>query len=92
MAIFLFLLVLFLSDVRPVASALHSPGRVTADTVTSARASSDSLDMTAVYPVCASITKPTRAYATRGTSCCHLTDSMCVRPSLLSVSISSALP
>ena len=37
---------------------------------------------TAVYPVCASVTKPTRAYATRGTSYCHLTDSTCVRPSL----------
>ena len=44
MAIFLLALVLFLSDVRPVASALSSPGRVAADTVTSARASSDSLD------------------------------------------------
>ena len=43
---------------------------------------------TAVYPVCASITKPTRAYATRGTNCCHLTDSICVWPSLLC----SALP
>ena len=40
MAIFLFALVLFLSDVQPVANDLHSPGRVTADTVTSARASS----------------------------------------------------
>ena len=37
---------------------------------------------TAVYPVCASVTKPTRAYATRGTSYCHLTNSTCVRPSL----------
>ena len=44
MAIFLFALVLFLSDVQPVASALHLPGRVAADTVTSARESSDSLD------------------------------------------------
>ena len=51
MAIFLFALVLFLSDVRPVANdlrspgrvAVHSPGRVAADTVTSARAGSDSL-------------------------------------------------
>ena len=33
---------------------------------------------TAVYPVCASVTKPTRAYATRGTNCCHSTDSTCV--------------
>ena len=47
---------------------------------------------TAVYPVCASLTKPTQAYATRGTNCCHSTDSTCVRPSLLSVFISSALP
>ena len=54
---------------------------------------------TAMYPVCASvtkptrsITKPTRAYATRGTSYCHLTDSTCVLPSLLSVFISSAFP
>ena len=44
MAIFLFALVLFLSDVRPVANDPHSPGRVAADTVTSARESSDSLD------------------------------------------------
>ena len=44
MAIFLFALVLFLSDVRPVASALRSPSRVAVDTVTCARASSDSLD------------------------------------------------
>ena len=44
MAIFLFALVLFLSDVRPVASALRSPSHVAADTVTSAHASSDSLD------------------------------------------------
>ena len=42
----------------------------------------------AVYLVCASVTKPTRAYATRGTNYCHLTDSPCVRPSLLSVFIS----
>ena len=47
---------------------------------------------TAVHPVCACVTKPTRAYATRGTNCCHLTDSTCVRPGLLSVFISSALP
>ena len=47
---------------------------------------------TAAYPVCASVTKPTHAYATRGTSYCLLTDSTCVRPSLLSVFISSALP
>ena len=44
MAIFLFVLVLFLSDVRPVANGLHTPGRVAADTVTSARAGWDSLD------------------------------------------------
>ena len=44
MAIFLFALVLLLSDVRPVANDLHSPGRVAADTITSARAGSDSLD------------------------------------------------
>ena len=44
MAIFLFALVLFLSDVRPVANDLRSPGRVAADTVTSARAGPDSLD------------------------------------------------
>ena len=44
MAVFLFALVLFLSDVRPVASALRSPSHVAADTVTSAHASSDSLD------------------------------------------------
>ena len=48
--------------------------------------------LTAVYPVCASVTKPTRAYATRGTNYCHLKDSTCVRPGLLSVFISSALP
>ena len=47
---------------------------------------------TAVYLVCRSVTKPTRAYATRATSCCLWTDSTCVRPSLLSVFISSALP
>ena len=52
MAIFLFALVLFLSDVLPVTNdlrspgrvAVRSPGRVPADTVTSARAGSDSLD------------------------------------------------
>ena len=44
MAIFLFALVLFLSDVRPVTNDLRSPGRVSADKVTSARAGSDSLD------------------------------------------------
>ena len=44
MAIFLFALLLFLSDVRPVTNDLRSPGRVPADTVTSARAGSDSLD------------------------------------------------
>ena len=48
--------------------------------------------MTAVYLVCAFVTKPTHAYATRGTNCCHSMDSTCVRPSLLSVFISSALP
>ena len=48
--------------------------------------------MTAMYPVCASVTKPTRAYATRGTNCCHLTDTTCVRPGLLSMFISSTLP
>ena len=50
MAIFLFALVLFLSDVRPVANYLHSPGRVGADTVTYARASSDSLDLDSRVP------------------------------------------
>ena len=44
MAIFLLALVLFLSDVRTVTNDLRSPGRVAADTVTSARAGSDSLD------------------------------------------------
>ena len=44
MVIFLFALVLFLSDIQPVASALRSPGRVKVDADTSARASSDSLD------------------------------------------------
>ena len=44
MAIFLFALLLFLSDVRPVTNDLRSPGRVPVDTVTSARAGSDSLD------------------------------------------------
>ena len=44
MAIFLFALVLFLPDVRPVVNDLRSPGRVAADKVTSARAGSDSLD------------------------------------------------
>ena len=48
--------------------------------------------MTAVYPVCASVTKPTRAYATRGTSCCHLMGSTRVWPSLLAMFISSASP
>ena len=50
MAIFLFALVLFLSDVWPVASARHSSGRVAADTVTSARASSDSRDLDSRVP------------------------------------------
>ena len=50
MAIFLFALVLFLSDVWPVASARHSPGRVAADTVASARASSDSRDLDSRVP------------------------------------------
>ena len=44
MAIFLFASVFFLSDVRLVASALRSPGLVAVDNITSARASSDSLD------------------------------------------------
>ena len=44
MAIFLFALVLFLSDVRPVTNDLRSPGCVAADKVTSAREGSDSLD------------------------------------------------
>ena len=91
MAIFLFALVLFLSDVRPVTNDLRSAGRVAADTVTSARAGSDSLDHDSrVSGVC--VTKPTRAYATRATSYCLLTDGTCVRPSLLNVFISSALP
>ena len=34
--------------------------------------------MTAVYPVCAIVTKLARAYATRGTDCCRSTDSTCV--------------
>ena len=41
MAIFSFALVLFLLDVQSVASAHSSPGRVTVDTDSSARASSD---------------------------------------------------
>ena len=44
MAIFLFALVSFFSDVQPVSGVLRSPGRVAVDTDTSARASSDSLD------------------------------------------------
>ena len=44
MAIFLFALVLFLLDVRPVTNDLRSSGRVAADKVTFARAGSDSLD------------------------------------------------
>ena len=50
MAVFLFALVLFLSDVRPVANDLGSPGRVAADTVTSARAGSDSLEYNCHVP------------------------------------------
>ena len=88
MAIFLCALVLFLPDVRrspmifshlavslPTPLPLHVRVQIHWTT-------------TAVYPVCASVTKPTRAYATRGTNYCHLTDSTCARPSLLSVFLS----
>ena len=68
------------------------PGRVAADTVTSARASSDSLDHDSRVPGVCQRHQAYPAYATRRTNCCHLTDSTCVRPSLLSVFISSALP
>ena len=47
---------------------------------------------TAIYQVCASVTKPTHAYATRGTNCCHMTDSTSVQPNLLTVFVSSASP
>ena len=92
MVIFLFALLLFLSDVRPVTNDLRSPGHVPATPLPLHVRVRIHWTTTAVYPVCCSVTKPTRAYATRATSCCLLTDSTCVRPSLLSVFISSALP
>ena len=54
MVISLFALFLFFSDVGLVASPLRSYGSVTADIVTSARASSDALNNDSVYRVCTS--------------------------------------
>ena len=59
MAVFLFALVLFLSDVQPVASALGSHGRVTIDTDTSACVSLDSLDHDSSVP---GVCQPHQAY------------------------------